>query len=330
MRSWIFVAMVIAGILAIATVARAASPDESPWPPLPPPKTEPVPPPPPQKTQAELEQIYLEWLQKVRLIEIRSLRSTDDKDWQQGRQDLLAIDDDMAVGAMVQILYTPNPRYRGLLIEALARLAARDCVVAKAYLQEIAVGDGSEAHRRKAVEALKAAPGLPAADRLLVHLELDQLGVFRDRAATALATLGEKRAIRLLVERLVTEEVRTVMVDEGVMLQTPNISMSVSGAPSFRQVVVQGSGPGGSLAQTVVDLPTVDVSNVGAGSWMPSRQLVPASELVQMQHPLILAALKALTGKDFGYDVEAWRKWMASPEGSKAVPPWKPMTLKAQ
>jgi hypothetical protein len=44
-----------------------------------------------------------------------------------------------------------------------------------------------------------------------------------------------------------------------------------------------------------------------------------------VQHPGILAALKQLTGKDFGYDQAAWQRWLQSkPEG---VPAWEPIRL---
>jgi hypothetical protein len=47
-----------------------------------------------------------------------------------------------------------------------------------------------------------------------------------------------------------------------------------------------------------------------------------------MKHPEMLAALKKLTGKDFGYDQGAWQKWLQSPDAK--MPAWEPMELKAE
>jgi hypothetical protein len=316
-------------------------PFESPWPPAPPPPPEtaappaetPIPPPPKPLTKAEAEKIYLEWATKIRLIEVRLLRPPDGKGWDQGRQEILAIDDEMAAGPMVDVLYGPNPRYRLLLIEALSRLAAVKSKVAAAYLQEIVVGDAGPGQRLKAVEGLKAAAkaGIAVTDRLLVHLALDEIAVFRDRAATALAALGDKRAVYLLIERLVTEDIRIEMVEEATLLPlSGGGSVSLVGPPTFRRVVVQGVAPGGAVAQTVIDLPQADVSDYGIGGWYVGRTVVPKEQRVLTQHPDILAALKVLTGKDFGFNADAWRKWTSSTEASAIIPRWEPLKFAAE
>jgi hypothetical protein len=286
----------------------------------------PVASPPQPPTRADVEQLYAEWLKKIRLIEIHSLRSTDDKVWQQGREEILAIEDEAAIGPLVVVLYAPAAKYRFLLIEALARLAARGSEVAKAYLQEIAVGDSVAGHRRRAIEGLKAAPGAPATDRLLVHLALDEVAVFRDRAATALAALGEKRANRLLIERLVTEEYRVTPPTEP-QLGFNLFQGTLIGAPAFRQVVVQAAA-GGSVSQVTVDLPQVDVIDYGAAFATSPR--LPEVQHIVTQHLDILAALKVLTKKDFSFDKDAWWKWAETAEGQRIVPAWEPLRFKVE
>jgi hypothetical protein len=324
----------LAMILASGAVTAAPVADESPWPaptrpPDPPPPPELQPPKPPDN--AELERISMEWLKTVRLIEIKSLRPAEEKLWAQGVQDLQAIKDDLAIGPLVSVLYTINPKYRALLTDLLARFAARHSDVAKAYLQEIAVGDAEAGHRQKAVGALKAAAAAaespPATDRLLVHLALDQVAVFRDRAATALAALGEKRAIRLLAERLVTEEYKLSTAETEPNIGYNLLRASATGAPAFRQVTVQAAGAGGAVASVAVDLPQVDIADYGAVRLPEIRTEV---QRIVTQHPEILAALRLLTGKDLGYDAEAWKKWFATAEGAKIVPAWEAMKLKAE
>jgi len=276
------------------------------------------------------EAVYKEWLKRIRLIEIRHLRSGLQSKFAEGRRQILAITDEAAVGPMVDVLYGPKPRYRGLLIEALTALASDGSVVAQAYLQEIAVGDGSGAHRRRAIDGLKPCSGDPPTDRLMGHLALDDVPVIRDRAATALATLGDKRAVWLLVERLVTEDVRMVGGEVWSAQMQLDIRTQLSGVPTFRRVAVQAAVPGG-VAQTFIELPQVKVIDVATTIAMTDHHPpVPHYERVETKHPRVLAALKALTGKDFGYNEAAWQKWLRSREADKVVPAWKPIRLKAK
>jgi len=274
------------------------------------------------------EVVYKQWLKRVRLIEIRHLRSGRPSQVAEGRKQILAIEDEAAVGPMVDVLYNPKPQYRSLLIEALAAMASDGSKAAQAYLQEMAVGDVSAGHRRRAIEGLKATGPDPPTDRLLAHLALDDVAVLRDRAATALAALDDRRAVWLLVERLVTEDVRLV----GGKVRRPPLHIDIRtrmvGVPTFRRVPWGAIGPDGEPA-AFIELP--EVAAIDAATPIPRSDRPPDGpryERVWTKHPRVLAALKTLTGKDFGYDEAAWRKWLKSAEAEKVVPPWKPVRLK--
>lgn len=273
---------------------------------------------------------YLKHLKDIRLIEIRHLRSPNAAEFEKGRQKILAIRDDDAIGPMVNVLYGTNARYRGLLIEALTGLASANSKVAQAYLQEIAVGDGSSPHRRRAVDALKQGTGTPATGRLMAHLALDEVPVIRDRAASALATLNEKRAVWLLVERLVTEDVRLVGGEVWSGSMQLDIRTQMAGVPTFRQSIVQAAVPNFGIATATIDLPEVHIVDIATTIAMADPgHAVPKYERVRTEHPEILAALKTLTGKDFGFNQVAWQKWLQSDEAAVKVPPWEPLSLKA-
>jgi hypothetical protein len=275
------------------------------------------------------EAVYKEWLKQIRLIEIQYLRSTTPSRFAEGRRKILAIKDEAAVGAMVDVLYGPNARYRGLLIEALTEMATADSEVAQAYLQEIAVGDGSAAHRRRAVEGLKTYSGDRPTKRLMAHLALDDVPVIRDRAATALAELGDKRAVWLLVERLVTEDVRMVGGEVWSGSMQLDIRGQFAGVPTFAERVVSAAVPGMGIATATVQLPQVEVIDFATTIAMTDiHEPVPHYERVEVRHPEVLAALKRLTGKDFGYNQAAWQKWLQSREADKVVPPWEPIRFK--
>ncbi len=269
---------------------------------------------------------YTGWLKKIRLIEIRHLRAKTAGEFQKGRRKILAIEDEAAVGPMISVLYGPNARYRGLLIEALTQLASADSDVAQAYLQEIAVGDGSAPHRRRAVNALKAYSGEKPTGRLMAHLALDEVPVIRGRAATALATLQERKAVWLLVERLVTEDVRMVggEIWSGTMQLDIRAQMAGARLP-FRRIPIEAVGFG-SVARAFIELPEVDIVDVATTIAMNQHgQMIPKYQRVRTEHPEVLAALKKLTGKDFGYNQAAWQRWLQSDEAAKKIPAWEPL-----
>jgi hypothetical protein len=232
---------------------------------------------------------------------------------------------------MVSVLYGTNARYRGILIELLSEFAQRKSAVAQAYLQEVAVGDGSSSHRRRAVEGLKHWSGDRPTDRLMAHLALDEVPEIRGRAATALATLEERKAVWLLVEKLVTEDVRMVGGEQWNSSMQIDVRAQMAGVPRFRQSVVQAAVPGLGIATATIDLPEVNIVDIATTIAMTERgKVTPHFERIQTQHPEVLAALKALTGKDFGYSQAAWQKWLQSEEAAKVVPPWQPVTIKSE
>jgi len=315
MRQWM---LATAAVAALLTASRAAPAAEEPA--------------PAAKTDAVSDSAYTERLKEIRLIEIKYLRANDEKAFQAGREKLLAIDDPAAVKPMVHVLYGENVRYRGLLLEGLTAAANRGSKLARAYLQEIAVGDASAANRHRAVGNIKGLSGDPATDRLMAHLAQDKVAVLRDRAATALATLDEKRAIWLLVEQLVTEEtrvtgaeIRDAQVALDLRLQMASLDTSIN-PTGFQTYPITAAVPGG-VATFTIELPRVNVVDVATTMSMTDRSVQPTIQRVQIQHPEILAALKTLTGKDFGFSQAAWQRWLQSPEAAKLAPNWQPFKV---
>ncbi len=277
-----------------------------------------------EAAREEAARQYHEYLKKVRLIEIRHLRSADPAEFRKGREKVLAIRDEAVIGPLVNVLYGPNEKYRRLLIEALERFGQDGSETAKTYLQDIAVGDGSRGHRRRSVEAIRNASGGRSTNRLMAHLALGEVTVLRDRAAAALAELRDRRAVWMLVERLVTEEYRLVGAEVTDYDMQFDIRFQVADVKRFREVTVQAAAPF-AVAETTIQLPEVQIIDLATTIAMSERHVSPEYERVVVRHPGILAALKQLTGKDFGYDQAAWQRWLQSkPEG---IPEWKPIRL---
>ena len=270
---------------------------------------------------------YTRQLKAVRLIEIRYLRSGRPDDFAKGREKILAITDEAAVGPLVTVLYGTNAKYRTLLIEALEAHANRGSKAARAYLQEVAVGDGGKSQRNQAIGVLKRISGDKATDRLMVHLAIDEVAVSRDRAATALAELSQKQAAWLMAERLVTEEIQLAGYNLDKYDMQFDIRGQQAGVPTFRQVAIQAASPI-AVATAFLELPQVNIIDFKTTIGMSERHVLPDYKRVETQHPEMLAALKKLTGKDFGYDQGAWQKWLQSPDSK--IPAWQPMELKAE
>jgi hypothetical protein len=285
----------------------------------------------PKKPDAAADAAYVERLKEVRLIEIKHLRAPAPAEFEKGRTKILAITDEKSIGPMVNVLYGTNARYRGLLIEALRQFAVNNSKVAQAYLQEVAVGDSSAAHRKRAVDGLQRWSGDRPTNRLMAHLAIDEVSAIRDRAATALAALEERKAVWLLVERLVTEEMRVTGADVWNAQVALDIRCQTCDIPTFRHSTVTAAVPAMGIATATIDLPEVRVVDFKTTIAMGDKGHVsPTYERVRTEHPDILAALKSLTGKDFGFSQAAWQKWLQSEEAQKIVPPWEPVVVKPE
>jgi len=79
------------------------------------------------------------------------------------------------------------------------------------------------------------------------------------------------------------------------------------------------------LAVITVDLPVVEIVDFATTVGMTEHHFGPRYERVRVKHPTIRAALRRLTGKDFGYDQSARQKWLQSEEAAGISPPWEPI-----
>ena len=79
---------------------------------------------------------------------------------------------------------------------------------------------------------------------------------------------------------------------------------------------------GNPPAQASVTLPTVNVTQVRTTVAAPGRVKKTYDwVLVTVKHPGMLAALKHLTGRNFGYDKERWEDWIHEQRIEGELPP---------
>jgi hypothetical protein len=191
-------------------------------------------------------------------------------------EEIAEIADPLAVPSLVAaIAAEQDRRVRGMYVAALSRIPSQDAFAA---LVSIALDHPDAETRIAAVERLGAiGPRLASPPLVAALASADNAQV--NRAAEALARLGDAAAVPALIASLET-----------------------------RHVVVQGSGPpAGATSATFT--PSGGGLSMGGG---------PKAARVPVRNDRVLEALVELTGANFGWDVPAWRAWLARRESPPA------------
>jgi hypothetical protein len=214
-----------------------------------------------------------EWRGKIK----RWRAALESEDYAAALAQLEAIRDASAVPALTERLQSDRSRHAKLAyIESLSAIAAPGAFSA---LAECSLADADEEVFHAAVDAVvfRRAP-----EAMLFYVkalrDADNLRV--NRAAYVLGRLNEERAVGPLIDSLVTSHVFVAPGrGGGAGLTSASFGRSADG------------GPAGSMLES------------GADPQVVHRQL---------QNPAVLATLVKLTGKNLGYDQQAWRAWQNS------------------
>jgi hypothetical protein len=166
----------------------------------------------------------------------------------------------------------------GLLMDAIARIKTPDAV---RMLADIALESGNEEVRMTAIDRLKEIKS-PAAVTYFVQQLNGKDNVRINRAGTALGELGDKSAVRPLIDALVT-------VHKAKVQQGGNNTFS----PSFDS---QGGIGFGAGSKTVI----------------VSRNA--------MNRDVLAGLVKLADGADHGYDRQLWLRWHAGQKKPAAAP----------
>lgn len=247
---------------------------------------------------------------------------------------LMAMKEPEAVGPLAKALGGREPEFRALLARALGGIpgdAASRALVAMVLREP-------EAEVRDAIlDALRGRDGDAIPARLIRALKSRDVRVV-NRAAWALGNLGVFSAVPRLLNVLVTTEERMVLVpSRGPALQGPPGPLIGYNGSSAAYMIGPVVGPGvAAYGATAVPnvigfdpmaggAPIVFGDGVGP---LPSAAGLgprPAIQTFTIRNAEVLGALNRLTGVDFGFDVPAWRAWVARsfnprPERRRMVP----------
>ena len=264
------------------------------------------------------------WVRRIRLLRDAYLSGPGPRS-QDAERRLLDIQEPAAVGPILKVLgedpipslRTLGARVLGLIpgLEATSGLVGRlldeqDEAVRMATMNEVA--------RRDVADVL---PILLRALRSTRHEVVN-------RSAWGLAHLNAVATVPRLVPALITTEYEVVMVGGGSSDPGPSFTPSPpeSGFPSYYNGAIfpvmtpPVVGPGTvAFGATSVPYGTLNASsvNIGAGG---GRGPIP--RLVPVEHPNreVLDALVKMTGRDFGFDIATWKRWVATSFRVDAAP----------
>jgi len=214
---------------------------------------------------------------------IEAWRSWLDTDRGRGaREKILEIKDPAAVQGLARALEASgdSPKARVLFAKALAGLGTAE---AKRKLASCALLDPDEDVRATCLNYLKKVKDTALVEFFIARLRDPNVNTI-NRAAVALKEMEDRSAIGPLIDALVTVHKRKV----------PN--------PAAGQInPMFGSGPGGGGGGL----------SVGGPKYRILRE--------RSENRSVLEALAALTGVNYGFNVEAWRSWYAAQRNRETI-----------
>ncbi len=249
--------------------------------------------------------IQREWLLRIRAIKQSMLDSTLERLVEAGRARVLAIDDPLAILPLAQVLSSGHTACRALLVEMLSRFSEDEATLNLAVLGLV---DPDAGIRERAVAELRRRddPRVVAQYRDAVCNGSDALV---PRAARALGQLGAVEAVPDLIGALTVGRNKWVEVPvQRYVLRWPLM---------FRRATVVHLGVGEPLEH----LPQVGV-HCGPVGFNFDQWTTWERQWVIVYRTEVLEALKRLTGENFGFEAERWRRWYEDQAArAEAAPP---------
>lgn len=258
-----------------------------------------------EKSQADRD-AEREWLKRIRRY-AAMLYSGDVRQSQEARTALEQINDPAAVHGLTSVFCNhADPTARQLMVDSLVSIASPSIVEP---LTRQAMFDVDSGVRRYAMSSLPQQYHAPAAQRFAYYLRNKDNAVVR-RAANALAEVGGEESFDDLVNALVTQHTTTV----NVAVKQPTLFEMVTPPPNSGGISALGPSVGTFGTGNALQMPQASPIN-------GSVKVETVQVTVDVRNPEVLAALKTLTGENFGYNERAWHLWLASRKNNSHVLP---------
>ncbi|HWE35804.1 MAG TPA: HEAT repeat domain-containing protein [Isosphaeraceae bacterium] len=258
------------------------------------------------------------WARRLRVFRLK-LMSDVDADRRSAESDLSTIRDPAAVAALVQVFGRDPTALRQWMLQSLVGIPGTD---ATAALTKLLIWDPEPKIRQGAMDEVKRRKERGVVSYLIRTLK-DENPEIVGRAAWALSNLNETSAVPELVKVLVTVRERVEVVPTlvpagagggigGGFVGGPGGSgVSLGGFSSYSGRSI-GFPTGVAMAPGAVAFGGASVPFTAIGGGGGGMQVAPQPQVVYdvLRNGLVLQALQKLTGKDYGYDVDAWRRWV--------------------
>lgn len=244
--------------------------------------------------QAELiREIQGQWNRRIRAIQTNLLESSVDRLVREGAERILEITDPLAIEPMAFVLTAGDRISREILIAALARFSNDEATM---NLAVIALVDNIDAIRDAAISELVRRDDPRVIPQFREALLTDNDALVK-RAAEALGRLGAESAVPELIGALRVQRVKNIEVPVRGYFDTYSSKFATS-----TKVFL-----GRNLVATHTPRIGIAYDGVGLGTYVDTAF---ERRSVSVMRTEVLDALKQITGQNFGFDQDAWRRWL--------------------
>jgi HEAT repeats len=281
-----------------------------------------------ERSQREAEDKLLatkqEWVHRIKMLRQSILSSSSDRR-REAESQLMAIREAEAVAALLYVLGNDEEPMRILLSQVLSVIPEEQATLG---LVKQILAEPSPTVRPIIFEKLKERDRSTVVRALVRALRSDQIMVI-NRAAWTLNNLTADEAVPALIRALLTYEQRIVMVPPNngnapAIAGTPLVPIGINnGGAAFMTppAVAPGVVAFGTVSTPAYATPGL-MLNAGA---QINTQPEPRVVTFTYRNTEVLAALQKLTGRDFDYNIPAWREWMSrnynpTPKATRKVP----------
>ncbi|MEI7920397.1 MAG: hypothetical protein WCJ40_00635 [Planctomycetota bacterium] len=265
-------------------------------------------------SKAEKQKIRETWIRRYQNA-VKKLKTANAAEVDKIEAMILQTNDPSALGPMLEVMGKESAPIRLLLDRALANL---DDDLAWVALAERLLIEPEPEVRRGLIKQIETRQDKAGYDRFIRHIKLAVTSKNPVRAglgAMSSADLGLRDWIPDLIDQLAPIRLsrRVEWVPERVSAGNGGGGgLSVGSVDGYVSVPVPVVGPGVvAYGQNII--PVGNSLSMGGGGAPNSVQLTPVlrSGREAFPNPAVLASLVQLTGEDFGYDVQIWKKWQA-------------------
>jgi hypothetical protein len=261
------------------------------------------------------------WVRRLRLLRQAILAGPEDRR-RDAEHQLMDIRDPIAVTPLTTVLGGESPSLRILLDHVLGQIPGPEA--SAALVKHMLLETDSDV-RHVTLDALARNKEENVVPGLIKGLGSKDPAVI-NRAGWALGQLNAVATVPKLIPALITIKYQVIMPPIsgwpsgpatdvlGSVAPTPGMGGApfVSGG-SYGVLTPPVVGPGAvAYGGSAIPVPTLPGAGFSVGGGYKPRDQLPRIIPHTFQNVEVLASLVKLTGQDFGFDIPAWKRWVAS------------------